>query len=84
MDSTFYLAALAIVVGAITFITRSCFASKCVRFQVGWGCIDVERDVDNEMQDIHQSNNVEEKEGRNRSNTCTDLELERTEKQESN
>jgi hypothetical protein len=37
------------------FIIRSLFASKCLRFQVGWGCIDVERDVNIEMSDIRQS-----------------------------
>jgi hypothetical protein len=71
MDSTFLLAALTIICGALVFFIRSLFASKCVRFQIGWGCIDVERDVDMEMQDIRQNHSNQCPEPRSRSNTPT-------------
>ena len=63
MDSTFLLAALTIIVGALIFIVRSLFASKCTTVKCGWGCLKVTRDVDVEMSDIRQSptKNVESK-----------------------
>lgn len=54
MDPTFALAALTVLIGAFIFVVRSCFASKCNRFQIAYGCIDVERDVVEEMKDIRQ------------------------------
>lgn len=75
-DTTFLLAALTIISGAFVFCMRSLFASKCVKFEIGWGCIQVERDVDMEMQDIRnspQSPNIINT--RSRSNTPTQLSL---------
>jgi hypothetical protein len=65
-DSTFALAALTLLCGAFIFLIRSLFASKCTRFQVGWGCVDVVRDVDIELQDIrqHQPGDVAESRSR--------------------
>lgn len=54
-DSTFLLAALTIISGAIVFAIRSLFASKCSVVKCGWGCVEVTRDVEVEMQDIRQS-----------------------------
>lgn len=83
MDSTFLLAALTIIVGAFVFVIRSLFASKCIRFQVGWGCIDVERDVDVEMQDIRNSPHKENTHlSMYRSSTPTQLSLEELEKED--
>jgi hypothetical protein len=78
MDSTFLLAALTIVCGAFVFFLRSLFASKCSKFQIGWGCIAVERDTDMEMQDIR---NTEQITTRSRSNTPTQLTLQYLEKE---
>lgn len=76
-DSTFALAALTVIAGVIVFLMRSLFASKCIRINIAWGCIDIERDVDVEMSDIRQSpsRNVVGT-GRSRSNTPTEVALE--------
>lgn len=73
MNDTFYLAALTVVCGAIVFLIRSCFASKCIRFKCGFGCIDVTRDVDMEMPDIRQQETVAI---RSRCNSDVELEIE--------
>lgn len=73
MDSTFALAALTLLCGAFVFLIRSLFASKCIRFQIGWGCVDVVRDVDMEMQDIRQ--NQAEEVGESRSRCPSEVEV---------
>ena len=78
IDSTFALAALTLLGGILVFIIRSMFASKCVKLNIGWGCIDIVRDVDMEMQDIRQSpgnTEVSQMNGRSRSNTPTNFSI---------